>query len=100
AAERARQRGASGAVSHVERLLAPLSRDCGIVTVIDGHPATLAWLGGVNGHRVKALGVEHFGQTGTIPELYRHHGIDANAIMHAAQAVSAGAAVRYRKALP
>ncbi|MER9291853.1 transketolase [Mesorhizobium sp. M0614] len=100
AAERARQRGAIGALSHIERLLAPLSRDCGIVTVIDGHPATLAWLGGVNGHRVKALGVEQFGQTGTIADLYRHHGLNTNAIVHAAQAVSAGPAVRYRKALP
>ncbi|MER9623395.1 transketolase [Mesorhizobium sp. M0222] len=100
AAERARQRGAIGALSHIERLLAPLSRDCGIVTVIDGHPATLAWLGGVNGHRVKALGVEQFGQTGTIADLYRHHGLDTNAIVHAAQAVSAGPAVRYRRALP
>ena len=99
AAERARQRGNAAAQSHVERLLAPLSRDCGIVTVIDGHPATLAWLGGVHGHRVKALGVEHFGQTGTIADLYRHHGIDANAIVHAAQAVSTGREVRYLKAL-
>ncbi|ESZ04852.1 hypothetical protein [Mesorhizobium sp. L48C026A00] len=100
AAERARQRGTTGALSHVERMLAPLSRDCGIVTAIDGHPATLAWIGGVNGHRVKALGVEHFGQTGTIADLYRHHGLDTNAIVHAAQAVSAGPAIRYRKALP
>ncbi|MHB2170197.1 transketolase [Alsobacter sp. R-9] len=100
AAERARQRGMDDAMSHVERLLAPLSRDCGIVTVIDGHPATLAWIGGVMGHRVKALGVEHFGQTGTIADLYRHHGIDANAIVHAAQAVSSGRTVRYLRALP
>ncbi len=100
AAERARQRGNTDAMSHVERLLAPLSRDCGIVTVIDGHPATLAWIGGVMGHKVKALGVEHFGQTGTIADLYRHHGIDANAIVHAAQAVSSGRTVRYLRALP
>jgi pyruvate dehydrogenase E1 component len=100
AAERARQRGAAGATSHIERLLAPLSRDCGIVTVVDAHPATLAWIGGVAGHRVKALGVEHFGQTGSIADLYRHHGIDANAILHAAQAVSAGRGMRYRTALP
>ena len=65
AAERARQRGSHMARSHIERLLAPLSRDCGIVTVLDGHPATLAWLGGVHGHRRRSLGVEHFGQTGT-----------------------------------
>jgi pyruvate dehydrogenase E1 component len=100
AAERARQRGNASAKSHVERLLGELSRDCGLVTVIDGHPATLAWLGGVHGHRVKALGVEHFGQTGKIADLYRHHGIDANAIVHAAQAVSAGRAVRHLRALP
>ncbi len=100
AAERARQRGAVNAMSHIERLLAPLSRDCGLVTVLDGHPATLAWLGGVYGHRVKALGVEHFGQTGSIADLYRHYGIDANAITHAAQAVSAGRPVRYLTALP
>jgi len=100
AAERARQRGTSEAMSHVERLLAPLSRECGIVTVIDGHPATLAWIGGVMGHKVKALGVEHFGQTGTIADLYRHHGIDTNAIVHAAQAVTSGRTVRYLRALP
>jgi pyruvate dehydrogenase E1 component len=100
AAERARQRGIVNAMSHVERLLAPLSRDCGLVTVLDGHPATLAWLGGIYGHRVKALGVEHFGQSGAIADLYRHYGIDANAILHAAQAVSAGRPLRHLRALP
>jgi pyruvate dehydrogenase E1 component len=100
AAERARQRGTSHATSHIERLIEPLSRECGFVTVIDGHPATLAWLGSVHGHRLKSLGVEHFGQTGTIGDLYRHFGIDTNAILHAAQAVMAGRPVRYLKALP
>jgi pyruvate dehydrogenase E1 component len=84
-------------LSHVEKLLAPLSRDCGIVTVIDGHPAALGWLGSVRGHRVEALGVEQFGQTGTIGDLYRHHGIDANAIIDAAEALTVGAPVRHRK---
>ena len=95
AAERARQRGQPHAACHVERLLADVNRDCGIVTVIDGHPATLAWLGGVHGHRVKALGVEHFGQTGTIADLYKHHGIDTNAIIHAAQAAAKGRPARW-----
>ena len=99
AAERARQRGHAGATSHVERLLAPLSRDSGLVTVIDGHPATLAWLGAVHCHRVRSLGVEHFGQTGTVDDLYRHHGIDTNAILHAAQAVIGQRPVRYLSAL-
>jgi pyruvate dehydrogenase E1 component len=84
-------------LSHIEKLLAPLPRDCGIVTVIDGHPAALGWLGSVRGNRVEALGVEHFGQTGTIDDLYRHHGIDANAIIDAAESVSAGGPVRHRK---
>ena len=84
-------------LSHIENLLAPLSHDCGIVTVIDGHPATLGWLGSVRGNRVEALGVEHFGQTGTIDDLYRHHGLDANAIIDAAESLTVGAPVRHRK---
>ena len=52
--------------------------------MIDGHPTTLSWMGGVHGHRVQALGVEHFGQTGTIPDLYRQYRIDAAAIVEAA----------------
>ena len=99
AAERARQRGLVSARSHIERLLAPLSRDCGIVTVLDGHPMTLGWIGGVYGHRVKPLGVEHFGQTGSIEELYLHHGIDANAIVNAVHAAAPGKPIRHLKAL-
>ncbi len=84
-------------LSHIEKLLGTLPRECGIVTVIDGHPATLAWLGSVRGHRLEALGVEHFGQTGTIDELYRHYGLDANAIIDAAESLTSGAPVRHRK---
>ncbi len=65
AAQRARSRG-QDAVSHIERLLAPLPRHCALITAIDGHPATLSWLGAVHGHRTAGLGVEHFGQTGTV----------------------------------
>ncbi|MDA9488322.1 transketolase [Bradyrhizobium sp. CCBAU 11361] len=84
-------------LSHIEKLLAPLPRDCGIVTVIDGHPSALGWLGSVRGHRVEALGVEQFGQTGTIADLYRHYGIDANAIIDAAESLTTGAPVLHRK---
>ncbi len=55
----------------------------------------LGWLGAVHGHRVRPLGVEHFGQTGTIADLYRHYGIDANAIIAAAQAIAPGRPIRY-----
>jgi pyruvate dehydrogenase E1 component len=95
AAWRARERGLIHARSHVERLLAHLPRHCGIVTVLDGHPATLGWLGAVHGHRVRPLGVEHFGQTGAIADLYRHYGIDANAIIAAAEAIAPGRPIRY-----
>ncbi len=98
-AARKMRRGKRGPhyLSHIEKLLSPLPRDCGIVTVLDGHPATLGWLGAVCGHRMEALGVEHFGQTGTIDDLYRHHGIDANAILDAAETLTSGAPVRHRK---
>ena len=99
AAQRARERGLVHARSHIERLLADAPSHCGLVTVLDGHPAALAWLGSVNGHRVRGLGVEHFGQTGSIAELYRHYGIDANAIVAAAQSIAPGRPIRHLKAL-
>jgi pyruvate dehydrogenase E1 component len=100
AAQRARERGLVHARSHIERLLAELPPHCGIVTVLDGHPATLAWLGAASGHRTRALGVEHFGQTGGLADLYEHYGIDANAIVAAAQAIAPGRPIRHLKALP
>jgi len=100
AAQRARERGLVHARSHIERLLADVPPHCGMVTVLDGHPATLAWLGAVAGHRLRPLGVEHFGQTGSLAELYRHYGIDANSIVAAAQAIAPGRPIRHLKALP
>jgi pyruvate dehydrogenase E1 component len=99
AAMRARERGLADARSHVEQLLANVPPHCAIVTVLDGHPATLGWLGAVNGHRTRALGVEHFGQTGSIADLYRHYGIDSNSIVAAAQAIAPGRPVRFLRAL-
>ena len=75
-----------GGGSHVERLLSRLSPRAGLVTVIDGPPATLSWLGGVLGHRTRALGLERFGQSGDVPDLYRAYGLDAEAILDAAAA--------------
>jgi pyruvate dehydrogenase E1 component len=99
AAQRARERGRADARSHIERLLDAVPGHCGLVTVLDGHPATLAWLGAVRGHRVRALGVEHFGQAGSIADLYRHYGIDTNAIVAAAQAIATGRPIRHLRAL-
>ena len=60
-----------------------MPRGGSLVTVIDGHPATLSWLGTVNGHGVEALGVDRFGQSGDIPSLYRLYGLDVDAILDA-----------------
>jgi pyruvate dehydrogenase E1 component len=90
AAQRARANGTKNAVSHVETLLQDLPRNCVLITVIDGHPATLSWLGGVWGHRTISHGVEHFGQTGTIADLYRHFRIDAEALVGSASELSQG----------
>ncbi len=84
-AARAR-RWTSGGVerSHVETLLAPLSPRAGLVTIIDGSPSALSWLGGVRGMRVSPLGTDRFGQTGDLPDLYRAYRLDADAIVDAA----------------
>jgi len=94
ASHKMRDRG-TARPSHIETLLADLPAGCGIVTVIDGHPASLGWLGAVGGHRVRALGVDQFGQTGSLAELYRHYGIDSQAIIAAAQALTQGRPIRY-----
>jgi pyruvate dehydrogenase E1 component len=94
AAQRARERGDRHARSHIERLFAEQPDHCALITVLDGHPATLSWLGAVGGRRTRSLGVEHFGQTGSIGELYRHHGIDCEAILDAAHVICPGKPVR------
>ncbi|PWG01614.1 transketolase [Sphingosinicella humi] len=76
--------GKAAEPSHVETLLAPLSRDAGLVTLLDGAPAALSWLGGVAGHKVSPLGLDRFGQTGNLADLYRYYRLDVDAIVEAA----------------
>jgi pyruvate dehydrogenase E1 component len=78
--------------SHIARLLGALAPGAGLVTVIDGHPAAMSWLGAVRGDAVRPLGVTAFGQSADLPDLYRHHGLDADAIVAGARAVVAGRA--------
>jgi pyruvate dehydrogenase E1 component len=84
AANRARTFGDARARSHVEKLLGALAPGAALVTVLDGHPAALSWLGAVAGHRVEALGVDRFGQSGDIADLYQEYGLDSTAIVAAA----------------
>ncbi|BBZ78572.1 pyruvate dehydrogenase E1 component [Mycolicibacterium anyangense] len=55
-----------------------------IVSVLDGHPHTLAFLANVQQVPLTALGVSGFGQAGALDEVYRYHGIDTDSIVAAA----------------
>ena len=65
-------------------LLSQLGRNAGLVTIADAAPASLSWLGGVLGQRVAPLGVERFGQTGNLADLYAAYRLDGAAITEAA----------------
>jgi pyruvate dehydrogenase E1 component len=77
--------------SKVEKLLGALPASTGLVTVCDAAPGSLSWLGGVLGNRVSPLGTDRFGQTGTLPNLYREYRLDAEAIVEAAAGLIGGA---------
>ena len=86
-----RWNGGRTAFSHVETLLGTLAPQAGLVTVLDGAPSTLSWLGAVRGMRVSPLGVDRFGQTGDLPDLYRTYRLDADAIIEASAELFLGA---------
>jgi pyruvate dehydrogenase E1 component len=69
--------------SHIEKLLSGLGPGAGLITIADAAPASLSWLGSVLGQRVAALGVEKFGQTGNLTDLYAAYRIDGDAIIEA-----------------
>ncbi len=75
---------AAAAQAHIRKLLAPLNPGTELVTVLDGHPLTLAWMGAVTGIPVRPLGVKKFGASGSLADIYRMHEIDVEAIVDAA----------------
>lgn len=75
--------GAPATPSHVDRLLDALDPRAGLVTVVDGSPSTLSWLGAVRGMRVSPLGLDRFGQTGDLPDLYAVYRLGSDAIVEA-----------------
>ena len=83
AARAARWNGAKRTPSHIEMLLGQLAPEAGLVTVLDGSPAALSWLGGVRGQRVSPLGTDRFGQTGDLIDLNRTYRLDSDAIIDA-----------------
>ncbi|HYE90618.1 MAG TPA: transketolase C-terminal domain-containing protein, partial [Terriglobales bacterium] len=78
-------RGLRAPRPYVETLVTAEEEDVPIVSVLDGHSHTLGFLGGALGVTQLALGVDDFGQSGTRGALYRHYGIDADAIAAAAR---------------
>jgi pyruvate dehydrogenase E1 component len=80
---RARQ-GRDEGDSWVLDQLFPANRAAPLVTVPDGHPHTLAFLASVWQVPSALLGVTGFGQSGSLDEIYRHHGIDTDSIVAAA----------------
>ena len=69
---------------YLEELVSPEEEDVPVVSVLDGHSHTLAFIGAALGVPQMSLGVDDFGQSGTRAALYRHYGIDADAIARAA----------------
>jgi pyruvate dehydrogenase E1 component len=57
-----------------------------IVTVHDAASHTLSWLGSALGVPAVSLGVDTFGQSGAVADLYRAHDLDAGSIVNAALA--------------
>jgi pyruvate dehydrogenase E1 component len=64
--------------------LFPEDRLTPIVTVMDGHPHTLSFLGVTGRIPITNIGVERFGQAGSLEDVYAHHGLDPETIIGAA----------------
>jgi pyruvate dehydrogenase E1 component len=57
-----------------------------VVTVQDAASHTMSWLGSALGVPAVSLGVDTFGQSGAVADLYRAHDLDAGSIVNAALA--------------
>ncbi|MFI9383613.1 transketolase-like TK C-terminal-containing protein [Kutzneria sp. NPDC052558] len=79
-AQQARQGLADGPSWILDQVLRPTP----LVTVLDGHPHTLAFLATVHRVATVSLGVSRFGQAGSLEDVYRYHGLDADSIVRAA----------------
>lgn len=77
------RRGSGDAPTWILDQVFPADRAVPMVTVLDGHPHTLAFLAGVNQVKASHLGVSRFGQAGDLESVYRYHGIDTDSIVRA-----------------
>lgn len=82
-AVRARQGNGASPTAILDQVF-PAARAVPMVTALDGHPHTLAFLATINLVASVNLGVTDFGQAGTLQEVYRLHGIDTESVVFAA----------------
>jgi pyruvate dehydrogenase E1 component len=93
AAQRSQSDGVRSA-AHVENLLARVSSRTNLVTVCDGHPLNLSWMGSVARNRIFPMGVERFGQSGDIQDIFAEYQIDSDAIIDRVARIFVGEADR------
>ena len=72
-----------GTTSYLHTLLPHADRRVPAITLLDGHPLTLTWLGAILQAPVKPLGVVNFGETGALQDVYHKHHIDTDAVLDA-----------------
>jgi pyruvate dehydrogenase E1 component len=78
------RQGLAGGDDAVLDGLFPAERAAPIVSVLDGHPHTLSFLSAIRCRPIACLGVDDFGQSGDVDDLYRYFGIDTETIVGAA----------------
>ncbi|MAH88904.1 MAG: transketolase [Pelagibacterales bacterium] len=66
---------------HIEETLKSINRNSLIITIIDAHSSSLSWIGSVLGHKVYPMGINKFGQSGDLNEIYRYTNIDFKSII-------------------
>lgn len=70
--------------SHLEQLMADGGPGTPLVTVVDGASHSLAFVGGCLGVQTVSLGVDRFGQAGSLADVYEEYDISSSAIVTAA----------------
>ena len=69
--------------SRIEEIFSDTLDDSVIVSILDAHSASLSWIGGVVGKKTISLGVDEFGQSGNLHDLYKNYSINSDSIVDA-----------------
>ncbi len=83
------RQGDAGPTALLDELVHATEQAAPVVTVVDAHPHSLAWIGSALGTRVWPLGVTKFGQSGSLRDIYREFHIDSKGIAAACRAACA-----------